>query len=123
MPYKIIDYDFTTEADLARLILDYKGIEYESVRLSKENAAEAEATAPFGKLPILEEDGEVTVGGPALPSYLAMKHDFAGSDIKQKGKCATIIVGLREMFVKFRQEDMMKLTQEEKVCLFCLIIK
>lgn len=40
--YKIIDYTFTTAAELARAILEYSGVSYEDVRYDKDKAGDAE---------------------------------------------------------------------------------
>lgn len=40
--YKIIDYTFTTAAELARAILEYAGVSYEDVRYDKDKAGDAE---------------------------------------------------------------------------------
>ncbi|XP_022247757.1 probable glutathione S-transferase 7, partial [Limulus polyphemus] len=112
--YKITDYTYPTEGGLARLILTYQGIEFENVRFEKENASEAEAAAPFGLLPILEEDGQLVAAGQALCPYLAIHLDLAGKNIKEQAMCGTIMSGLYEMFRNVRREYILSMPLEER---------
>ncbi|GBO40873.1 hypothetical protein AVEN_140717-1 [Araneus ventricosus] len=72
--YRILDYSFTTAAELARAILEYTGQPFEDKRVDKDKAAELEKGTPFGTLPVLEVEGRVIAQHQSICRYLARQH-------------------------------------------------
>ena len=63
--YKLYYFNLKARAELTRWIFAQAGVEYEDIRVTKEQWAEMKPTTPNGCLPILDVDGKVLSGsGP-----------------------------------------------------------
>ncbi|KAG8182467.1 hypothetical protein JTE90_020386 [Oedothorax gibbosus] len=123
MPYKIVDYTFTTAAELARAVLEYAGEKFEDVRLDKGKSGDAEANTPFGMLPVLEVDGKVVAQNQSICRYLAAKHGLAGSDALEAALCDLVMDGLWHMFAKIRRAEMQQLSKEERTSIVKVMLE
>ncbi|XP_054708147.1 glutathione S-transferase 1-like [Uloborus diversus] len=112
--YKLIDYTFTTAAELARAILEYAGVPYEDVRYDKDKAGDAEKGTPFSTLPVLEVDGRVIAQHQSICRYLARQHGLAGKTELEYAFCDLVMDGLWHMFAKIRRAQIHKLSKEER---------
>nr|QGA31149.1 glutathione transferase sigma 1 [Pardosa pseudoannulata] len=120
--YKIIDYTFTTAAELARAILEYAGVPYEDVRYDKDKAGDAEKASPFGTLPVLEVDGRAIAQHQSICRYLARQHGLAGKDEIEFALCDLVMDGLWHMFAKIRRAQIHQLSKEERIAIIKTMI-
>ncbi|KFM81966.1 Glutathione S-transferase 1, partial [Stegodyphus mimosarum] len=112
--YKIIDYTFTTAAELARAILEYVGVSYEDVRYDKDKAGDAEKATPFGTLPVLEVDGKIIAQHQSICRFIARQHGLAGKNEIEFALCDLVMDGLWHMFAKIRRAQIHQLSKEER---------
>jgi glutathione S-transferase len=77
--YKVIYFNATGRAETMRMIFKVAGVEFEDVRLEREQfTPELKAGLPFGQLPVLEVDGVKLGQSAACARYLARKFNLAG---------------------------------------------
>ncbi|XP_055946854.1 glutathione S-transferase 1-like isoform X1 [Argiope bruennichi] len=117
--YRILDYSFTTAAELARAILEYTGQSFEDKRVDKDKAADFEKGTPFGTLPVLEVEGRVIAQHQSICRYLARQHGLCGQDETEAALCDLVMDGLWHMFSKVRHAEVHQLSKEER----CAVIK
>ncbi|GIY33842.1 probable glutathione S-transferase 7 [Caerostris extrusa] len=117
--YRILDYSFTTAAELARAILEYAGQSFEDKRFDKDKAQEAEKGTPFGTLPVLEVGGRVIAQHQSICRYLARQHGLSGKDETEATLCDLVMDGLWHMFSKVRHAEVHQLSKEDR----CTVIK
>ncbi|XP_042907415.1 glutathione S-transferase 1 [Parasteatoda tepidariorum] len=112
--YKLVDYNFTTAAELARAILEYAGVPFEDVRFEKDKASEAEKASPFGMLPVLEVDGQAIAQHQSICRYLARQHGLVGKTEEEFALCDLVMDGLWHMFSKIRRAEVYQLSRDER---------
>ncbi|XP_050034779.2 glutathione S-transferase 1-like [Dermacentor andersoni] len=111
--YKLVDYKVPSSGRLAALLFTYAGVEFEYVTYEKSKAAEAEADAPFGSLPVLYADGEMLGADYAICVYIARQYGLEGKDAREATKCATIVTGIASLFSSVRHAKPQRLAPEE----------
>ncbi|KAG5864165.1 Glutathione S-transferase, partial [Gonioctena quinquepunctata] len=84
--YKVHYFDITGRAEPIRMLLSYGGLDFEDVRVSKENWPKVKPTMPLGQLPVLEHDGKLIPQTTAICRYLATKVKLSGNDDVEKLK-------------------------------------
>ncbi|GFR06210.1 glutathione S-transferase 1 [Trichonephila clavata] len=117
--YRLLDYSFTTAAELARAILEFAGQSFEDKRFDKDKAQEAESGTPFGTLPVLEVEGRVIAQHQSICRYLARQHGLSGKDETEAALCDLVMDGLWHMFSKVRHAEVHQLSKEDR----CSVIK
>jgi len=83
---KLTYFNARGRAEIIRYIYAQAGVDYEDIRLEKEQWAAIKATsgAPFGQLPMLETDGIKLAQSNTIARYLARKYKLAGkTDLDQ----------------------------------------
>ncbi|KAJ3663478.1 hypothetical protein Zmor_007736 [Zophobas morio] len=78
--YKLTYFDVGGTAEVSRYLFSYGGIEFEDVRIKRENWAQLKDKTPFGALPTLEHNGKVVGQSVAIARYLAKKVKLVGDD-------------------------------------------
>ncbi|GFT02192.1 probable glutathione S-transferase 7 [Nephila pilipes] len=117
--YKIIDYVYPTAGELARLILQFKDVEYEDEKVdSPDRIYEAEEESPFGVLPILLVDGKIVAQQNGIARYLARELDLVGKTNEEAAICDMVMDGLGVMFSKVRGNQISKLDSKQQIALF-----
>ncbi|GFY38918.1 probable glutathione S-transferase 7 [Trichonephila inaurata madagascariensis] len=117
--YKIIDYVYPTAGELARLILQYKEVEYEDEKVdSPDRIYEAEEESPFGVLPILLVDGKIVAQQNGIARYLARELDLVGKTNEEAAICDMVMDGLGVMFAKVRGNQISRLDSKQQITLF-----
>ncbi|KAG0419692.1 hypothetical protein HPB47_003938 [Ixodes persulcatus] len=111
--YKLVDYKVPSSGRLAALLFTYAGVDFEYVTLEKSKAAEAEAAAPFGSLPVLYLDGEMLGSDYAICVFIAREHGLEGKDSKEAAKCATIVTGIASLFASVRRTKSQNLAPDD----------
>lgn len=113
--YKLVDYKVPSSGRLAALLFAYAGVDFEYVTYEKSKAAEAEAAAPFGSLPVLYADGEMLGSDYAICVYIARQYGLEGRDAREATKCATIVTGIASLFASVRRAKPQSLAPDEDV--------
>eukprot|EP00351_Strombidinopsis_sp_SopsisLIS2011_P003679 CAMPEP_0116876892 /NCGR_PEP_ID=MMETSP0463-20121206/8750_1 /TAXON_ID=181622 /ORGANISM="Strombidinopsis sp, Strain SopsisLIS2011" /LENGTH=202 /DNA_ID=CAMNT_0004523783 /DNA_START=28 /DNA_END=636 /DNA_ORIENTATION=- len=83
MPAKLYYFDLYGRAEAIRMILTHAKVEFEDVRLNKEQFGEMVASGKleFNQVPAFEmEDGKVLTQGVSILRYLGAKHGYYPTD-------------------------------------------
>jgi len=76
--YKLTYFNVKARAEIIRLIFAAAGVEYEDVRIPRDQWPSLKSATPFGQIPILEVDGVTLCQSNAIARYLARKFNLAG---------------------------------------------
>ncbi|XP_071455241.1 glutathione S-transferase-like [Hetaerina americana] len=85
--FKLTYFDVRGRGEAIRFILHQAGVEFEDNRISKDQWGTIKPTTPFGKVPILEEDGKQVTQSLAIERYLARKFKLTGKDEWEALEC------------------------------------
>uniref|UniRef100_A0A0N5AYE0 Glutathione S-transferase 1 n=1 Tax=Syphacia muris TaxID=451379 RepID=A0A0N5AYE0_9BILA len=96
--YKLTYFNAMGRAELMRMMFALKGVEYEDVRISKEDWPNMKPTTPFGQLPLLEVDGKVLAQSVAIAIYLANKLGLNGANDWEAAKIHEIFGATEDLF-------------------------
>jgi len=105
--YKLTYFNGRGLAETTRLILAQAGVDYEDVRIEKDKWPELKPTMPFGKVPVLEVDGEIISESRAIARFVAKENGLAGKDTLEAAKCDMLVDAFYDLFsnmAKWRQE-------------------
>ncbi|TRY76345.1 hypothetical protein TCAL_08357 [Tigriopus californicus] len=97
---KITYFDITGKAELLRLILSAGNMDFEDIRVKKEDWPALKPTAPFGQLPTMEYDGEIYAQTNAMAKFLAKKAGLAGNDDLEELKMDMFMEFMNDIFSK-----------------------
>ena len=91
--YRLTYFNARGVTETIRFILAQAGVQYEDKRIpfQGEEWVELKPTAPFGTLPILEEDGRKIGGNAPIARYLAEKFGLSGSNEYDNAVLASIM--------------------------------
>ncbi|XP_054721930.1 glutathione S-transferase 1-like [Uloborus diversus] len=116
--YRLVDYSYPTTGEVARLLLQFRDVEYEDHKVeSPDEIYEAEEEAPFGTLPVLYVDGKAVAQGQGISRYLARELGLVGETNEEAATCDMIMDGLGVMFAKMRGLDLSQKDVGEQVAL------
>lgn len=118
--YKLTYFSARGLGEPIRYMLSYGGQQFQDIRLTIEEFPKVKKSMPFGKVPILEEDGKLAHQSIAICRYLAKKFGIAGSDdweALQIDSVTDTIVDLRIAIVNyaFYTEESEKEKEREKL--------
>ncbi|KAG8231881.1 hypothetical protein J437_LFUL009730 [Ladona fulva] len=107
--YKLTYFDVRALAEPIRYLLAYGGIEFEDHRVAFEQWPAMKNTTPYGKLPIMEVDGEVIHQSPAMARYLGRMLNLAGDDEWESLLCDMVVDAFTDLRMLtsgfFREKD------------------
>lgn len=118
---KITYFDITGKAELLRLILSAGNMDFEDIRIKKEDWPALKPSkwiitktfdvgslleqrvyfpiaAPFGQLPTMEYDGEIYAQTNAIAKFLAKKAGLAGNDDLEQLKMDMFMEYMNDIF-------------------------
>ncbi|KAG5881473.1 hypothetical protein JTB14_026530 [Gonioctena quinquepunctata] len=78
--YKVTYFDVTALAESIRFLLSYGGLEFEDVRIPREQWPTVKESMPFGQMPVLEHNGKVVHQSMAISRYLGKQVKLNGKD-------------------------------------------
>ncbi|KAF6208055.1 hypothetical protein GE061_016505 [Apolygus lucorum] len=82
--YKLIYFNFSMLGESIRMILSYKGVEFEDYRVPMSAWKSLKKTIPFEKLPILEIDGKRYHQSQAILRFLAKDINLGGDSAHEE---------------------------------------
>ncbi|CAD6197979.1 unnamed protein product [Caenorhabditis auriculariae] len=82
--YKLIYFDFRGLCEPIRMLFRLGHTEYEDFQLSFDERNTLKSTTPWGKVPVLEIDGEQYFQSLAIARYLAHKFGFGGKSLEEQ---------------------------------------
>lgn len=88
--YKLYYFNIKGRAELIRWIFAQAGVEYEDIRLTKEQWAEMKPNTPNGCLPVLDVDGKMLTGSGPISRFVAEQHGLAGENDLENAQIAGI---------------------------------
>ena len=90
--YKLSYFNFKGMGELPRYVLAQAGVAFENNRVTKEQWPQLKPNTPYGRMPVLEENGRQLGGGRVIARYLAEKPEFglAGSNAFENAEIASI---------------------------------
>ncbi|XP_012269130.2 glutathione S-transferase-like [Athalia rosae] len=78
--YKLTYFPIKGLAEPIRFLLSYGSVEFEDVRVNREDWPKLKPSMPFGQMPVLEVDGKKINQSQAISRYLAKQFGLAGKD-------------------------------------------
>ncbi|XP_067009016.2 glutathione S-transferase-like [Anabrus simplex] len=119
--YKLIYFNARGKAEHIRFIFAYAGIDYEDVRITKEQWSERKEGMPFGMVPALEIDGKLVGQSNAIARYLAKQYGLAGKDEWESLQCDMLVdtlSDLKQVLYQYRMEtDPIKKEEKKQMLL------
>ena len=94
--YKLYYFNSRGLAEVPRWIFAQAGIEYEDIRVEKDQWPDMKPTMPFGTLPVLEVDGKRLSGSRVIARYLAEQYNLAGSNAFENAEVDSIADGITD---------------------------
>ncbi|KJH52066.1 glutathione S-transferase protein [Dictyocaulus viviparus] len=76
--YKLYYFNGRGLGEVTRQLFALADVEYEDIRVPKEQWPEVKSQMPFGQMPVLEVDGQQIPQSLAIARYVARKYGFAG---------------------------------------------
>jgi len=121
--YKLTYFNARALAEPMRLMFALKGVEYDDIRIEKEEwpAKKQDSQFPWGSLPVLQDGGKVLAQSGSIQRYLAKKLDLAGSDDFEAAKCDEMIEAMTD--VRQAVFKMIKETDEARKAEFMNTLK
>ncbi len=89
--YKLTYFEARGRAEIARFIFKQADVDFEDVRLKKEEWPAFKPTTPYGSMPVLEVDGKMLAGSRSIQRYLAEEFGLAGTNAFENAELDSII--------------------------------
>ena len=123
--YKLTYFKGKGRAEVTRLIFAQAGVQYEDIRVTREEWKELKPNTPYGELPVLEIDGKQLAGSGPIARLVAERFNLAGSNDFENADIASIIVVLQALTEKLgglffekdetRKAELKKALEEEHI--------
>ncbi|BFZ04971.1 hypothetical protein BsWGS_08010 [Bradybaena similaris] len=115
---KLFYFDLNGRAEIIRLILAKAGVDFEDIRISRDDWPKQKGNSPFGQLPYAEINGKVYGQSLAIANYFAREYNLYGKsnlDGLKIDQVAQLNEDLIQEVVKvFREQDEAKKAEIEK---------
>jgi len=85
--YKLTYFNVRARGEPIRFIFAVAGVPYEDRRIEKADWPALKQTFPWGKIPVLEVDGESLAESTAICRFLAKRFKLTGSNELEAAKC------------------------------------
>ncbi|CAL8089279.1 unnamed protein product [Orchesella dallaii] len=117
--YKLTYFNLRALAEPIRLIFAYAGVEYEDVRIEREQWPEVKENYPWGQLPVLQVGDKTLSQSNTISRYLARKFNLVGEDEWEAAKIDELADALTDLRLEWRkffmEQDETKKAELKKV--------
>nr|BAN20506.1 glutathionetransferase [Riptortus pedestris] len=106
--YKLTYFDLKGRAEPIRYILSYMGKKFEDDRIPVYKWSQIKDSCPFGKVPVLQIDGQKFHQSAAICRYLAIEAGLAGKTLLENFEIDQIVGDIDDLIIevdKTRAED------------------
>lgn len=80
MAYKLTYFPLKALAEPIRFLLSYGGMEFQDIRIERDQWMDLKKEMPFGQIPVLEINGKLTHQSVAISRYLAKQMKLTGDN-------------------------------------------
>ncbi|XP_046646245.1 glutathione S-transferase 1-like isoform X1 [Daphnia pulicaria] len=112
--YKLHYFNLRGRAELARLILNQAGVEFEDVRFERAEWPALKASMPFAQVPVLEVDGQMLAQSNTISRYLARQHGLAGKDEWEQAQADMYADNINDLMTGMRPAFLEKDADKQK---------
>merc|ERR1712018_215191 len=98
---KLTYFNFRGRAEASRLMLAYKGVDYEDNRITQEQWAALKPNTPFGSLPLLCYNGMELAQSMTIARFLAHELNMAGKTRCEEAQVDMVVDCIVDLFVSF----------------------
>ncbi|XP_056647786.1 glutathione S-transferase-like [Diorhabda sublineata] len=115
--YKLTYFNISALGEPIRFLLSYGNIDFEDVRIEREQWPSLKSTTPFGQLPLLEHNGKVVNQSMAIARYCAKLVKLTGSNDWEDLEIDSVvdtISDLRSKIAEFQKEQNEELKASKK---------
>jgi len=105
--YKLTYFDMKGLAEPIRMMFAVAGVDYEDIRIQREEWPQKKENYTYGQLPVLEVGGKQLAQSNAITRFLAKKFNLSGGDEFEAAKIdelAEVLIDLRAEWRKFFME-------------------
>ncbi|XP_078620474.1 hematopoietic prostaglandin D synthase-like [Branchiostoma floridae x Branchiostoma japonicum] len=95
--YKLTYFKHWGRGGVLRLLFAAGGIEFEDVRIEREQWPELKPKTPMGQIPILEVDGTIICQRRAIARFIAKKAGLAGKTPLEEARADMIVDGMADI--------------------------
>ena len=98
---KLTYFNFRGRAEASRLMLAYKGVDYEDNRITQEQWAALKPKTPFGSLPLLCYNGMELAQSMTIARFLARELCLAGKTRCEEAQVDMVVDAIVDLFAAF----------------------
>ena len=98
---KLTYFNFRGRAEASRLMLAYKGVDYEDNRITQEQWAALKPKTPFGTLPLLCYNGMELAQSMTIARFLARELCLAGKTRCEEAQVDMVVDAIVDLFAAF----------------------
>lgn len=100
--YKLTYFNGRGLGEVIRLIFAQAAVDFEDIRIERDDWPERKPTTPFGKIPVLDVDGIIISESRAIARFVARRHGLCGQDDFEAAQCDMLVDALYDMFFVLR---------------------
>jgi len=97
MPVKLTYFNARGVAEPIRMILKYKNVDFEDVRIEHAEWPELKSKQKWGVLPVFELDGQLYHQSYAITRFLGKKYNLNGANDREAFLCDELTDTLRDL--------------------------
>lgn len=122
MVYKLHYFNIRGLAEPIRYLFKYGGVEFEDIRIERENWPNMKESMPLKQMPVLDIDGERVYQSVAISRYLGNKFGLAGKDAWENLQIDIVVDTFTDLRTKIsavfqasesQKEELLKKLKEE----------
>ncbi|XP_078589984.1 hematopoietic prostaglandin D synthase-like isoform X1 [Branchiostoma floridae x Branchiostoma japonicum] len=95
--YRLVYFNVRARAEPTRLVFAAAGVDYEDVRIQRNEWPGLKPNTPMGQLPVLEVGGVTICQSMAIARYVAKETGLAGKTILEQAQADMLVDGLDDL--------------------------